>query len=142
MLKLIPSIVLMSVIFISCGNISDNNTKLIEGSYYGTWLETTFEYKFYENGTFWANTQGHYGNTTSSGKYQMIGDTLILQSIRTDSIDASRFRNIDEGKYLLDGLCIVDLDINVDFCTNYRHFEADEEGDKVIITDSSKKRDL
>jgi len=52
--------------------------------YTGYWAETRFEYNFYSKSQeFVFNAQGHYGNTTTKGKFSII-DSIILLYPYTD----------------------------------------------------------
>lgn len=91
--------------------------KKITGYYAGSWARTSWEYKFYDNNTFWFKSSGHFGNMFSSGQYSINQDTLVLNSFATDTIKKKVFYNFKGDKYLIDGdSCIVDLQTGYDYC--------------------------
>ena len=97
--------------------LSAKSEKKITGYYAGYWAQTSWEYKFYDNNTFWFESSGHFGNTLSSGQYSINQDTLELNSIPTDTIKKEIFYNFKRDKYLIEGdSCIVDLQTGYDYC--------------------------
>lgn len=57
--------------------------KISEKKFTGFWAETTFEYSFRKGNEFNFVTEGHFGNTMTTGKYSII-DSIILLYPYTD----------------------------------------------------------
>ncbi|MBL7793424.1 MAG: hypothetical protein JNK77_13930 [Saprospiraceae bacterium] len=72
------------IIFLLTGMISCANEEIsLAERYTGYWAETQFDYYFYPNNEFVFKTLGHFGNTTTEGKYAVI-DSIILIYPYTD----------------------------------------------------------
>ncbi len=108
---------LLLVIFISLYSFSflEESSKYIEGTYYGNWGRTSWIYKFDKEKRFSRETTGHFGFTNISGLYEIIGDTIILNS--TTSLDRNASADIKNQKFLIYGdSCLTDLDIKYFYC--------------------------
>ena len=93
----------------------------ISGYYVGYWSETRWEYKLYSNNTFWFRSMGHFVHTRSSGTYELLKDTIILNSISSDSIPKEILYGFQKHKFILDKEdCIIDYIDGYDYCkSNY-----------------------
>lgn len=97
--------------------LSAKADRKLTGYYAGYWARTSWEYKFYDNNTFWFKSSGHFGNTLSSGHYSINQDTLMLTSVLTDTIKKEVFYKFSEDKFLIEGdSCIVNLQTGYDYC--------------------------
>ncbi|MEM8528213.1 MAG: hypothetical protein AAGG68_26450 [Bacteroidota bacterium] len=53
----------------------------MDASYEGMWHESIFEYIFKPNGSFTFKSYGHYGNTTTKGKYVIVDSVILLHPL-------------------------------------------------------------
>jgi hypothetical protein len=54
-------------------------------SFSGCWADTFWDFEFKKNGQFTRISNGHYGNTTVKGKYQILNDTLKILTGHQDT---------------------------------------------------------
>lgn len=68
-------IIFTFTLFSSC----QRESNYLDATYKGAWYDTWFDYTFKPNGTFIYNTRGHYGYTTTKGKYAIIDSVILLR---------------------------------------------------------------
>ncbi|MGB0868307.1 MAG: hypothetical protein ACPGSD_01805 [Flavobacteriales bacterium] len=133
--------ILVLFLFISV-IVKGQNT--IKGNFKGWWASTSWEYEFKENNTFTFKSLGHFGNTFTSGKYKMIGDTIFLNSKKTRNI-LNNSIELNDKKLLIDGdSCIIDFYLRFDYCNSNiqkRYYEF-EPGVKSEMDHNSRIRNI
>lgn len=88
-------------------------------NYVGMYKKSIREYEFYSNETFWYRSQGQTGQKECTGRFQQIGDTLVLNAVSTDSL-AWPFEQLKNKKLLvLPDTCLLDLESGYDYCLKY-----------------------
>jgi hypothetical protein len=108
---------------------------LNDKNYAGMYNKSIWEYEFYTNETFWYRSQGRVGNRESTGKFQIIGDTVFLNSVETDTTKW-KFKTLKGKKLLiLKDSCLLDLQTGYDYCTKYFQFY----GDSVMLFPSTRR---
>ena len=122
--------------------MTDKNNRTLQGDYYGSWARTTWEYHFNKDNSFSFKSNGHFGNTRSIGKYSVTGDTLILNSILSDTTDRKGFYNFKNEKFLIDGdSCIISLSTGYDYCkTHLTESKIENSNDVIWTIEPSRKR--
>jgi len=67
--------ILTFIFFSSC----QRKSNYLDATYKGAWYDTWFDYTFKPNGNFIYKTRGHYGYTTTKGKYAIIDSVILLR---------------------------------------------------------------
>ena len=117
-----------------------SNKNGIEGSYYGSWGQTNWEYHFNSNGTFTFESTGHFGNTLSSGNYYLSNDTLTLNSVESDTVDIEVYHKINNKIFLIDGdSCLIDPATGYDYCKTHLTI-IENKNDTIFTINQSRKR--
>lgn len=93
---------------------SEENLSL-SGIYTGYWAETRFQYTFSLNNEFEFVTEGHFGNTTTHGKYTTIDSFILLQPYTDWAMNHGVLKN--RLRLIFDVDCISDFDNNF-YCKN------------------------
>jgi hypothetical protein len=62
-----------------------NDQPILSGTYFSYWYETSFEFTFLPNGNFKMETGGHFGETTTTGRYAML-DTIVFLLPDSDDV--------------------------------------------------------
>lgn len=98
------------------------NAQTIEKKFVGCWGDTTWTFEFFKNGNYTRISKGHYGNTTVSGKYIMINDSIKMKSgFDNTHGTVNEYYFIDKNNVLIDtdsgyGYPIYDKEQTTLFC--------------------------
>lgn len=93
-----------------------------EKKFIGCWAETIWTFEFFKNGEYKRVSDGHYGDTTVSGKYIMSNDTIKLISGFEDTHGTvNEYYFIDKNNVLIDikleyGYPIYDANYTTYYC--------------------------
>ena len=99
--------ILILVLITASSNLFSQN---LDRTYQGWWATTSWTFEFKKDGNYLRISSGHFGNTTVSGKYHVINDTIKLLS----GFDKTS-GTINEY-YLLEGDSIlIDLNLRYDY---------------------------
>lgn len=105
-----------------------SSRKVIKGKYSGWWADTYWTYTFDKKNIFHFLTRGHYGNSSTVGKYLISGDSIFIKAFPT----AKTFL-IDT--LLIDGdSCIIELSTRYDYCKKKRSQKIPHESRKRPMT--------
>ena len=112
---------LLAVSLITSSCVNDEG--FLKGTFVGTFDDTTFEYQFYKNGSFVFTTDGHYGNSTTKGKYAVIDSNIML----CPDTDWDLHYGVLKSRLLLTKSgCIKDYDNNF-YCNDYDETNSQSE---------------
>lgn len=133
---------LFTMVLMVFGGLERTIGQTIGGFYCGAWGKTTWEYDFKKDGSFSFQSSGHFGNTHSSGEYSIKGDTLILNSVLSDTIDEKGFYTIRNHQFLMDAdSCIISLGTGYDYCKTHRKaLKASNSEETLYYIGNSRKR--
>ncbi|WP_316734869.1 hypothetical protein [Pedobacter aquatilis] len=82
----------------------------IDKTFSGWWARTSWTFEFNNDNTYKRTSNGHFGNTTYDGEYEMIGDTICLVT------GSEQITGIQRSKYLLDkDSLLIDLQLYYDY---------------------------
>lgn len=82
----------------------------IDKTYSGWWARTRWTFEFKNDNTYKRTSNGHFGNTTYDGKYEMTGDTICLVT------GSEQITGMQRSKYLLDkDSFLIDLQLYYDY---------------------------
>ncbi len=82
----------------------------IDKTFSGWWARTSWTFEFKNDNTYKRTSNGHFGNTTYDGKYEMTGDTICLVT------GSEQITGIQRSKYLLDkDSFLIDLQLYYDY---------------------------
>jgi hypothetical protein len=108
----------------------------IEGVYQGWWARTNWTYEFKDNNEFIFNSTGHGGFDTVKGSYIIKGDTIVLNSPKSDSTLA-----FENEQLIIDGdSCIIDLSLRYDYCKKGQ--VTIDDGDSRFFIHNSRTRNV
>ena len=107
------------LILLTLFSLSVDAQLIQDKNYVGVYNKSIFEFEFHTNETFWYRSQGRSGNQESTGRYHVIGDTLVLNSVETDTTNW-KFKKLSNKKLLiLPDTCLLDLRTGYDYCVKY-----------------------
>ncbi|MCB0402630.1 MAG: hypothetical protein KDD41_11140 [Flavobacteriales bacterium] len=110
-------------------------------SYYGSWAETLWYYNFYENNTYSFKSEGHFGFTQSSGNYKISKDTLILNSVKSDTIPEDSYLEIKDMRFIiLSDTCLIALGTGYEYCSTLFSFSKENDEEIMIFRGSRNHR--
>jgi len=116
----------------------------IQGSFKGSWASTYWDYNFKKDGTFTFKSTGHFGYTITKGKYEIKGDTIVLNA-KGERNKVPPALDIRNEKLIIDGdSCVIDYNLRYDYCNakkSKRTYEV-EKGKFVELEYSSRKRNI
>ena len=82
----------------------------IDKTFSGWWARTSWTFEFNNDNTYTRTSNGHFGNTSYDGKYEMTGDTICLVT------GSEQITGIQRSKYLLDkDSLLIDLQLFYDY---------------------------
>jgi len=82
----------------------------IDRTFSGWWARTSWTFEFKNDNTYKRTSNGHFGNTSYDGKYEMTGDTICLLT------GSKQITGIERPKYLLDkDSFLIDLQLYYDY---------------------------
>lgn len=98
------------------------SAQTIEKKFVGCWAETIWTFEFFNNGEYKRISDGHYGDTTVSGKYTMINDTIkLISGFENTHGTVNEYYFIDKNNVLIDieleyGYPIYDANYTTYYC--------------------------
>lgn len=145
-------ILLVSVLFLKKGFTQIDTVKTLPNKFFNEkfhteWVETDFEYHFYDDGIFIIDISGHMGNFYNAGLYSINNDTIYMNSF--DSINYIYKGYVYslcewDSKFMIDnGKCIYNLDKENDFykiyCKNEKYFTRRSYSELKLLHSQCKK---
>ena len=106
--KMTKAKIIFSVLLSFCSSLSFGQG--LNRTYHGWWASTHWTFHFKPNGEYKRVSTGHFGNTTVSGTYKLLGDTLQISSGHRGT-----YATVNEY-YLMEGdSLIIDLYLRYDY---------------------------
>ena len=123
------------LILLTLFSLSVDAQLIQDKNYVGVYNKSIFEFEFHTNETFWYRSQGRSGNQESTGRYHVIGDTLVLNSVETDTTNWKFKKLISKKLLILPDTCLLDLGNGYDYCVKY----FSSYGDSLVILPSQRR---
>ncbi|WP_430401177.1 hypothetical protein [Flavobacterium sp.] len=89
----------------------------IDKSFSGCWADTFWDFEFKKNGDFTRISNGHFGNTTVKGKYQIENDTLkILKGFK------DTYGTINENYIIQEDTILIDIKLGYGYVKSSKEY--------------------
>lgn len=103
---------LLTLILLSIFSNCKNHNTSINGKFMGFWAETKWTYRFYSNGEYTLQGEGHGGGEPKTGKY-LRSDSILVLLADTEYFDDFEYKRL----ILTDDNCLRDY-MNNYYCQN------------------------
>jgi hypothetical protein len=89
---------------------------ILAGSYHGSWARTVWSYTFNSDNTYQYETNGHFGNTYTTGKFEILNDTVFLSPYPKEQQRNELYYH-HKDTLLIDGdSCLIQISLRYDYC--------------------------